>query len=93
VLPQIPVNKYNFCIIILLFLMKVRSNVQVFYFGLFHLYVSRKDVYNIFQFPVSDAVAPGYSKVIKQPMDFLTMSLKIERNEYINIEQLKVRNF
>ena len=24
-------------------------------------------------------------------MDFLTMSLKIERNEYTNIEQLKVR--
>ena len=57
---------------------------------LLFLNISRKDVYNIFQFPVSDAVAPGYSKVIKQPMDFMTMSQKIESNEYSNIDEMKV---
>lgn len=51
--------------------------------------LQRKDVYNIFQFPVSDAVAPGYSKIIKHPMDFLTMSLKVEKGEYTSLEQLK----
>uniref|UniRef100_A0A7M5WX99 Bromo domain-containing protein n=1 Tax=Clytia hemisphaerica TaxID=252671 RepID=A0A7M5WX99_9CNID len=49
--------------------------------------LQRKDVYNIFQFPVSDAVAPGYSKVIKKPMDFMTMSQKIEKDEYTSIEE------
>ena len=50
----------------------------------------RKDVYNIFSFPVTDLIAPGYSKIIKQPMDFLTMQKKIGQELYSTIEEFRV---
>lgn len=50
----------------------------------------RKDVYGIFTYPVTDAIAPGYSKIIKKPMDFLTMSKKIESSEYKSVDGFKV---
>ncbi|XP_002163708.2 bromodomain-containing protein 7 [Hydra vulgaris] len=54
-----------------------------------HRNLQRKDIYGIFTNPVTDLIAPGYSKIIRQPMDFQTMALKIERNEYASIESFK----
>ena len=53
----------------------------------------RKDVYGIFSYPVTDAIAPNYSKIIKNPMDFSTMMFKIENRQYPNIETFKVSHF
>ncbi|OEU22651.1 Bromodomain-containing protein, partial [Fragilariopsis cylindrus CCMP1102] len=36
--------------------------------------------------PVTDAIAPGYSKVIKKPMSIGTMINKIENNQYHDIK-------
>ncbi|XP_057291981.1 bromodomain-containing protein 7-like [Hydractinia symbiolongicarpus] len=55
----------------------------------FHRNLQRKDVYGIFTYPVTDAIAPGYSKIIKKPMDFLTMSKKIESSEYTSVDEFK----
>ena len=47
---------------------------------------------------VTDAIAPGYSKIIKHPMDFSTMARKIKLDQYSDIEgfekdlQLMVEN-
>ncbi|CAH1398769.1 unnamed protein product [Nezara viridula] len=41
-----------------------------------------KDTLQVFAWPVTDQIAPGYSKVIKTPMDFSTMRQKIEDNAY-----------
>jgi len=54
-----------------------------------HRTLQRKDVYNIFSLPVTDIIAPGYSKIIKIPMDFLTMQRKIEDNEYSMIDEFR----
>lgn len=55
-----------------------------------YIFNYRKDVYNIFSFPVTDLIAPGYSKIIKQPMDFLTMQKKIGQELYSTIEEFRV---
>jgi len=44
--------------------------------------LEKKDVSNFFTHPVSDAMAPGYSQIIKEPMDFSTMKLKIAEGAY-----------
>lgn len=54
-----------------------------------HRNLQRKDVYGIFTFPVTDLIAPGYSKIIKTPMDFLTMSKKIGDSEYSSLDQFR----
>ena len=54
---------------------------------LFH----RKDQHGFFAFPVTDAIAPGYSTIIKHPMDFSTMKDKIFANEYTTMTEFKVR--
>ena len=40
---------------------------------------------------MTDAIAPGYSMIIKHPMDFSTMKDKITTNEYKTITEFKVR--
>lgn len=50
----------------------------------------RKDPSAFFSFPVTDFIAPGYSMIIKHPMDFSTMKEKIKNNDYQSIEELKV---
>ncbi|XP_028931376.1 bromodomain-containing protein 7 isoform X2 [Ornithorhynchus anatinus] len=51
--------------------------------------LQRKDPSAFFSFPVTDFIAPGYSMIIKHPMDFSTMKEKIKNNGYQSIEELK----
>ncbi len=45
------------------------------------------DPQNLFLNPVTDAIAPGYSKVIRKPMCILTMQENIANNRYNNISE------
>ncbi|KPP74393.1 bromodomain-containing protein 9-like, partial [Scleropages formosus] len=51
--------------------------------------LQRKDPHGFFAFPVTDAIAPGYSMIIKHPMDFSTMKDKIASNEYQTVTEFK----
>uniref|UniRef100_A0A3B4BWD7 Bromodomain-containing protein 9 n=1 Tax=Pygocentrus nattereri TaxID=42514 RepID=A0A3B4BWD7_PYGNA len=51
--------------------------------------LQRKDPHGFFAFPVTDAIAPGYSMIIKHPMDFSTMKEKITTNEYKTVTEFK----
>ncbi|KAL4713916.1 hypothetical protein ACJJTC_015570 [Scirpophaga incertulas] len=44
--------------------------------------LEKKDPNQFFAWPVNDNFAPGYSTIIKKPMDFSTMKQKIDDNEY-----------
>ena len=43
---------------------------------------SRLDKYSVFSEAVSDEDAPGYSEVVKNPMDFGTMREKVSSEKY-----------
>ncbi|XP_063801411.1 bromodomain-containing protein 7 isoform X2 [Pseudophryne corroboree] len=51
--------------------------------------LQRKDSSAFFAFPVTDFIAPGYSMIIKNPMDFSTIKERIRNREYESIEELK----
>ncbi|XP_072316225.1 bromodomain-containing protein 9 [Eucyclogobius newberryi] len=51
--------------------------------------LQRKDSHGFFAFPVTDAIAPGYSMIIKHPMDFSTMKDKIRNNDYNTVTEFK----
>uniref|UniRef100_A0A674P3E3 Bromodomain-containing protein 9 n=1 Tax=Takifugu rubripes TaxID=31033 RepID=A0A674P3E3_TAKRU len=51
--------------------------------------ISSKDPHGFFAFPVTEAIAPGYSTFIKHPMDFSTMKDKIINNEYNTVTEFK----
>ncbi|TNN02510.1 hypothetical protein fugu_009997 [Takifugu bimaculatus] len=51
--------------------------------------LQRKDPHGFFAFPVTEAIAPGYSTFIKHPMDFSTMKDKIINNEYNTVTEFK----
>jgi hypothetical protein len=57
------------------------------------VFTFRKDPHGFFAFPVTDAIAPGYSMIIKHPMDFGTMKDKIAANEYKSVTEFKVHEF
>lgn len=50
----------------------------------------RKDPSAFFSFPVTDFIAPGYSSIIKRPMDFSTMKDKVKKECYHSLDELKV---
>uniref|UniRef100_A0A8C8RC98 Bromodomain containing 9 n=1 Tax=Pelusios castaneus TaxID=367368 RepID=A0A8C8RC98_9SAUR len=51
--------------------------------------LQRKDPHGFFALPVTDTIAPGYSMIIKHPMDFGTMKDKIAANEYKSVTEFK----
>ncbi|XP_077383445.1 bromodomain-containing protein 9 [Festucalex cinctus] len=51
--------------------------------------LQRKDAHGFFALPVTDAIAPNYSVIIKHPMDFSTMKDKITNNEYNTVTEFK----
>ncbi|KAJ8917342.1 hypothetical protein NQ315_002364 [Exocentrus adspersus] len=57
--------------------------------GLDHLLglLEKKDPQNFFAWPVTDNIAPGYSSIITNPMDFSTMRQKIEENQYTHLDE------
>ncbi|XP_038556579.1 bromodomain-containing protein 7 isoform X3 [Micropterus salmoides] len=52
--------------------------------------LQRKDPSAFFSFPVTDFIAPGYSAIIKRPMDFSTMKDKVKKEYYQSLDELKV---
>uniref|UniRef100_A0A3B4TSG8 Bromodomain containing 7 n=1 Tax=Seriola dumerili TaxID=41447 RepID=A0A3B4TSG8_SERDU len=52
--------------------------------------LQRKDPSAFFSFPVTDLIAPGYSSIIKRPMDFSTMKDKVKKECYHSLDELKV---
>ena len=51
--------------------------------------LEKKDVNNFFANPVSDTLAPGYSTIIKEPMDFSTMREMIEEGKFKTLSQFR----
>ena len=55
-----------------------------------HRMICRKDKEIIFQEPVTDLIAPGYSLIIKNPMDLSTMKKKIDAHMYSSVMEYRV---
>ncbi|KAF7290811.1 Bromodomain-containing 7 [Mycena indigotica] len=49
--------------------------------------LKKKDDYLFFSKPVNASQVPGYSDIIKRPMDFGTMSIKVQRGRYRSLEE------
>ena len=58
-----------------------------------HRMISRKDKEDIFHEPVTDAIAPGYSLIIKKPMDLSTMKKKIDEQQYDSVSDYRVSDY
>jgi bromodomain-containing protein 7/9 len=54
-----------------------------------HRLICRKDKEDIFGLPVTDAIAPGYSLIIKTPMDLSTMKAKIDSHAYSSVMEYR----
>lgn len=52
--------------------------------------LQKKDPQLYFAWPVTDKIAPGYSQIIKKPMDFSTMKTKIEEGSYNTLPEFIV---
>ena len=55
-----------------------------------HNQIQRNDTEGVFAEPVTDDIAPGYSSIIKQSMDLLTIGSKIDSNTYSTVDEFKV---
>ncbi|XP_049906029.1 bromodomain-containing protein 7 isoform X1 [Epinephelus moara] len=51
--------------------------------------LQRKDPSAFFSFPVTDLIAPGYSAIIRRPMDFSSMKDKVKKECYQSLDELK----
>ncbi|VBB32826.1 unnamed protein product [Acanthocheilonema viteae] len=51
--------------------------------------IASKDYNDVFAKPVTEKEVPGYSTVIKNPMDLSTMRKKLAKGDYKNLSQLK----
>lgn len=49
--------------------------------------LEKRDPQQFFAWPVTDHIAPGYSQIIHQPMDFSTMKQKIDENQYSSLNE------
>ncbi|KAK3932570.1 Bromodomain-containing protein 7 [Frankliniella fusca] len=49
--------------------------------------LEKKDPKQLFAWPVTDHIAPGYSSIISQPMDFSTMKQRIDNGVYMSLSQ------
>lgn len=47
------------------------------------------DQFDIFGYPVTDDIAPGYSRIIRTPMDFSTVRRKIIARSYVSLSEFK----
>lgn len=47
--------------------------------------LERRDPQNLFAWPVTDRIAPNYSRVISKPMDFDTIKRNIQNNQYTSL--------
>lgn len=52
----------------------------------------RKDDYAFFLKPVDVANVPGYADLVKHPMDFGTMTDKVNRAKYRSLEDFAVKH-
>ena len=53
----------------------------------------REDKKEIFKYPVTPEIAPGYSDVVKQPMDLTTMRRKLDEGVYQEAEPFWVKHY
>ncbi|XP_020289567.1 bromodomain-containing protein 7 isoform X2 [Pseudomyrmex gracilis] len=49
--------------------------------------LEKRDPQQFFAWPVTDSIAPGYSQIITNPMDFSTIKQKIDDNNYQNLQE------
>ena len=49
----------------------------------------RHDPEGIFAEPVTDEIAPGYSTLIKYPMDLTTMATKLSNHAYSSVDEFR----
>ncbi|GFS49465.1 bromodomain-containing protein 7 [Nephila pilipes] len=49
-----------------------------------------KDPQEFFAWPVTDVIAPGYSSIISNPIDFSTINKKIDDREYKSVSEFKL---
>lgn len=49
--------------------------------------LEKKDPHQYFAWPVTEEIAPGYSSIIANPMDFLTIRQKVDENQYNTLQE------
>lgn len=69
---------------------RLPPNALKYFLRHLHNQLCRNDPEGVFSEPVTDEIAPGYSAIIKQPMDLQTMGHKVELNEYPSVSEFKV---
>ena len=69
---------------------RLPPNALKYFLRHLHNQLCRNDPEGVFGEPVTDEIAPGYSAIIKQPMDLQTMMNKVELNEYPSVNEFKV---